>query len=323
MKFYKNIAALLLLSSLLSAQNNLFPQLGGQRAGTSSFAFLKVDVGAPAHAMAGAYTAVGIGASSLFWNPAGAAQGTRTVEMVVDQSNWIADFKLSSFAAVWKLGRVHHIGLSALALYAPPTEITTEFHPGGTGEYYNYGDVLLGLTYAQRMTDRFSFGITGKLVDEQLADLHMRKLLLDLGTFYRTGYKDLRFAVSLLNFGSPARPDGIYLSSDSTEVEYEAFAPPTVFRLGVMYEWLQSEHQGFLTSIQLNHPVDNSENISMGLEYNLNQMLFLRTGYLTGGENRIWSFGLGIKWSGFNFDYSYADMADLDRSDHISFGWTF
>ncbi len=323
MKRLTIIASLLMLVSGLRAQNNLFPQLGGQRAGTSAFSFLKVDIGATAHAMAGAYTAVGVGASSLFWNPAGAAQGSQTLDMQIDQSRWIADFKLSSFAAVWKLGRVHHLGLSALALYAPPTEITTEYHPAGTGEYYNYGDVLLGLSYAQRMTDRFSFGITGKLVDEQLADLHMRNVLLDLGTFYRTGFRDLRFAVSLLNFGSPSRPEGVYLSSDSIEIEYEAFAPPTVFRLGVVYEWLQSERRGLITSIQLNHPVDNSENISLGLEYNLNQMLYLRSGYVTGDDTRKWSMGLGLKWSGFSFDYSYADMADLDRSEHISFGWTF
>ena len=321
MKQLKSIGLILSLVALLSAQNNLFPQLGGQRAGTSSFSFLKIGVGAASHAMAGSYTAIGVGASSLFWNPAGAAQGTRSVDIMVDQSRWIADFQLTSFAAVWRLSRVHHIGFSALALYAPPTEITTEYRPDGTGEFYNFGDVLLGLTYAQRMTDRFSFGITTKLVEEQLADLTMRNVLLDLGTYYNTGYKDLRFAVSLMNFGSPARPKGAYVDSDSTESEYEAFAPPTIFRLGVTHEWLQSEGHEFTTSIQLNHPVDNAENISLGLEYGFGHLLFVRSGYVTGEQS--WTFGLGLKWSNFNFDYSYADMGDLDNAEHLSLGWTF
>jgi len=323
MRKFLLISVLLFSTQILLAQNNLFPRLGGQRAGTSSFSFLKIDIGARAHGMAGAYTAIADDASSLFWNPAGAARSSQRVNIMVDQSRWIADFQLSAFAGVWKIGQVHYIGLSALALYAPATEVTTEYRPGGTGEYFNYGDLLLGLTYALRMTDRFSFGITSKLVEEQLAELKMRNVLIDLGTYYRTGYKDLRFAVSLLNFGAPAKPDGYFVMDDSTETEYESFAPPTIFRLSVAHEWLQSDRQELTTSIQLNHPVDNAENISVGLEYGLGQLIYLRAGNSFGDEVRSWSVGLGVKWAGFSFDYSYADMSDLNRSDHLSLGWTF
>ncbi len=314
---------LIVSPTLLLAQDNLFPRLGGQRAGTSSFSFLKIDVSARAHGMAGSYTTIANDATSLFWNPAGAAQIEGSRDIMIDQSNWIADFQLSSFAGVWQFGKVHHLGLSALALYAPPTEITTEYRPDGTGEYYNYGDVLLGLTYALRMTDRFSFGITTKLVEEQLADLQMRSVLIDLGTYYRTGYKDLRFAVALLNFGSPTRPDGLYLNSDSVNTEYESFSPPTIFRLGVAHEWLQTEQQELTSSVQLNHPVDNAENISLGLEYGFHDVLYLRAGNTFGDDVRSWSLGFGLRWSQFSFDYSYADMKDLNRSEHLSLGWSF
>ena len=229
----------------------------------------------------------------------------------------------SVMAGIWKFGRVHHLGISALALYAPPIEITTEYRPDGTGEYFNYGDMLLGLTYALRMTDRFSFGLTTKWVEEQLADLTMRNVVVDLGTYYRTGYKDLRFAVALLNFGSPASPGGKYADTDSTEAEYEAYAPPTIFRLGVAHDWLDSKAQEFTTTVQLNHPVDNVENISLGLEYGYRGMIFLRSGYHFGDEVRSWTVGLGLEWSGFSFGYSYADMADLNRSEHFTLGWSF
>jgi len=314
---------LVLLTQQLNAQNNLFPRLGGQRAGTSAYSFLKIGVTARAHGLSGAFTAMADDASSLFWNPAGAAQITGRSSLLIDQSRWISDFQLSSIAAIWRFGRVQHIGISALALYAPPTEITTEYRPDGTGEYFNYGDLMLGLTYALRMTDRFSFGLTGKLVEEQLADLYMRSILLDLGTFYRTGYKDLRFAVALLNFGSPAQPGGSYLNADSLATQYESYAPPTIFRLGISYEWLQSEQQALTTSLQLNHPVDNAENISLGFEYELGRFIVLRGGKTFGDEVRSWSAGLGVSWQGFSFDYSYADLADLKHAEHFTLGWTF
>jgi hypothetical protein len=273
--------------------------------------------------MGGAYTAIGTDASSLFWNPAGAAQMSTQRSISIDQSQWVADFQISSFAGVWQVGGIHHFGISALALYAPPMEVTTEYRPDGTGEYFNYGDMLLGLTYALRMTDRFSFGLTTKLVDEQLADLHMRSVLLDLGTYYRTGYNDLRFAVAFLNFGMPAKPSGVYLNQDSVETHYEAFAPPTTFRLGVANEWLQSDFHELTSTIQLNHPVDNVESITVALEYGLANLLFARGGITPGDEVSPWAFGLGVKWAGFTFDYSYADMTDLSSSEHFTLGWTF
>ncbi|MCF7823419.1 MAG: PorV/PorQ family protein [Candidatus Marinimicrobia bacterium] len=323
MKRILSILLFLICVQFTLAQGNLFPRLGGQRAGTSSFSFLKIPVHARAHGLAGAYTAIANDASSLFWNPAGAAQISGRMDVTMDQSQWIADFQLASFAGVWQFGGIHHLGVSALALYAPPTEITTEYRPDGTGEYYNYGNMLLGLTYALRMTDRFSFGLGTKIVEEQLADLTMHAILLDLGTYYRTGYKDLRFAVSLVNFGSPARPEGVYLNQDSVETHYESFSPPTIFRLGVAHEWLQSDRQELTSSIQLNHPVDNAENISLGLEYGFAQMLYLRTGKIFGDDTSPWSAGVGLRWAGFSFDYSYADMNDLNRAEHFSFGWSF
>ena len=80
MRRFLGIISLLICVQFAVAQNNLFPRLGGQRVGTSSFSFLKIDVGARAHGMAGAYTAVADDASSLFWNPAGAAQISNSFE---------------------------------------------------------------------------------------------------------------------------------------------------------------------------------------------------------------------------------------------------
>ena len=313
----------LLIPGILLAQG----RLGGERVGTSAFTFLKIAEGARAQGMAGAYTAISDDAASLFWNPAGIAQRDSRVEVETGHTQWIADFRIYSAVAAYRIGVVHHIGISARALAMDPMEITTEYRPDGTGEYFNYGDVLLGLTYAQRMTDRFSFGITAKIVEEQLADLTMRGSMFDLGTFYRTGFRDLNFAVALLNFGSPARPEGNYSFEDINGTQqtrdYQEFAPPTIFRMGIAYEWLQRETQELTTSVQLNHPVDLSESLTFGVEYTLRDLVFLRGGYEESSEVASWSMGAGVKVAGIRIDYAYTDMADLGGTQRFNLGWSW
>ncbi|MBS4028301.1 MAG: hypothetical protein KGZ58_06650, partial [Ignavibacteriales bacterium] len=64
-------AIVLIFQSNVYAQ--LIPNLGGQRAGISSFQFLKIGVGARGSAMGESFIAVVNDASALYWNPAGIA----------------------------------------------------------------------------------------------------------------------------------------------------------------------------------------------------------------------------------------------------------
>ena len=89
------------------------------------------------------------------------------------------------------------------------------------------------------MTDRFSFGLTIKQVSEYLAGFEMSTFLFDMGTFYWTGYKSLRFCASISHFGSQIGPNGSFekliLDQESgveinEETKFEKFSPPTFFK---------------------------------------------------------------------------------------------
>ena len=315
--------------SPLRAQDhsNFFPILGGQRAGTSAYTFLKIGVGARASGMGGAYVAIANDASTLFWNPAGLVQIDKPRSITADHNEWVAGIQHENLGLVWQFGGIHGLGILASALHTDPMQVTTEYQPNGTGEYFNYGDVMLGLSYALKMTDRFSFGVTAKLVDEQLAELHMVNTLFDLGTYYYTGFQRLRFSVALVNFGTPAAPKGEYTFTDINGVEqtqaYESYSPPTIFRLGVANEWLNSPNAELTTSVQLNHPVDNAENVSWGLEFGLLQMLYLRAGYQSNMDVDTWSAGAGIHLAGLQIEYSYTNMRDWTNTQRFSLGWAF
>jgi hypothetical protein len=71
----------------------------------------------------------------------------------------------------------------------------------------------------------------------------------------------------------------VVLVGNRTKSDWQSFSPPTMFRIGFALEPYEDEEHKFTTSIQLNHPNDNSENLSLGAEYVWNKMFFARGGY--------------------------------------------
>jgi len=259
--FVKIVFSVFLVSNGFS--QNFFPILGGQRAGTSIFTFLKIGVSAHALGMGEAVVALNQDAASVYYNPATIAQ-FQEAEFSVTHVEWPAEIQFDYFSMSRAVYKRHFLGISAGILHMAPMMETTEYLPHGTGNYFVFQDRFFALTYGARMTDRFSFGITFKHVQEDLAGNKMSAPMLDMGTFYWTGFKTLRFSASISHFGSQAKPEGKYLKNvldtdtgEETiiETEFEEFSPPTVFRVGAAMDIFSFSGSKFIAAIQLNHPV--------------------------------------------------------------------
>ena len=164
---YRYTLFLVFLTGSILGQN-FFPILGGQRAGTSIYTFLKIGVSARAEGMGEAVVALQQDAASIYYNPGTIAQFSGT-KFSASRIKWPADINYDYFAFTQKLTGRHSIGFRAGILHMAPMMETTEYLPHGTGNYITYQDRFIGLTYGARMTDRFSFGITIKHVQEDLA----------------------------------------------------------------------------------------------------------------------------------------------------------
>ncbi len=328
---------ILLISVITSASGqNLFPILGGQRVGTSVFTFLKIGVSARAAGMSEAVVAINQDAGSVYYNPATIAQFEST-EISASRIQWPADVKYDFFSFTRHLFRRHYIGFSAGLLHMEPMAETTEFMPAGTGNYFVFQDRFIGLTYGAKMTDRFSFGITFKHVQENLAGLLMNDLLIDMGTFYWTGFRTLRFSAALSNFGPQAAPEGYYskhfIDRRSGEIavndsaSFTEFSPPAVFRIGSAMNFVDQENQVLTMSLQLNHPVDNSESIVVGAEYILLKTLSLRGGYKFNRDEEDYSLGAGLylPLGGLRLrvDYAYTNFNYLTDPYRLTIGLSF
>ncbi|MGA7159760.1 MAG: PorV/PorQ family protein [Bacteroidota bacterium] len=356
-KYSYRTQALALLLVLLSGSSvaQLVPNLGGQRVGISAYQFLKIGADSRGSSMGDAYVAVVNDVSALFWNPGALVNSesnssiVRDTTLTADQlsyhgqtifshTDWLVGVQHEFFGASYFLSSNDAIGVAATSLHTDPMEVTTETQPTGTGNYFTYGDVAVAATYSRRMTDQFSFGATVRYVRETIDVLHMDGVLIDLGTFYYLGIGTSRFAVVVSNFGGNVHPSGTVTREDGTTVDnFQSFSPPTMFRLGYAVEpWLDGQNR-LTVSLQLNHPNDNAENISLGVEYAYDRMFFVRAGAKrTVGESLLgapsssaenYAAGAGVfiplGITTASLDYSFANYDDLGAVNRITVAITY
>lgn len=338
-KIIKNITIIMMITFIMNvtSRSQLIPNLGGQRVGISAYQFLKIGVGARASAFGDSYIAVANDASALFWNPAGLIYMEKN-QVILSHTNYVVDIDHEFLGVAYKLTQSDVVGLSVISLTTPNMKVTNETNPFGNGMTFKYGDLAIGLTYSRQMTNQFSFGATVKYIEETLDVLKMRSVLVDFGTYYWTGLGSFRFGVVVTNFGSDVSPTGKVVLYDGSEIsKFQKFTPPTLFKVGLAFEPYQSNTHRVTTSLQLNHPNDNAENIRFGGEYAFKESFFFRLGIKrTVGEKFLGkddtseediSIGAGVKVplkiSDVNVDYAFTNFNRLGGVHRISLLFTF
>lgn len=321
------VAAALVAAATAHAQGSL----GGQRAGTSSATFLRIGVGARAVAMGEAFVAVANDPSAVYWNPAGLASLQRR-ELSVSHVQWPADVQYEHLTLLLPSHRLG--GSIALQLGVLGTNIdeTTELQPYGTGRTFSYSDVLAGVAFSRRWTDKLLVGTGIKFVREDLGSQvggpTTHAFLFDVGSIYYLGLGSVRIATSLTNFGSSLRPSGSYTSPyDGSSAQYDAFDPPLMFRYGVAFEPLENDNQRLTTAFEVSQPADNEQLVKAGAEWLYKGTFALRSGYnfradalkLSAGAGFTGEFG-GLRGA---FDYAYTDGGFLGAVHRMSLGVRF
>jgi len=308
-----------------------------QKVGTVGAQFLKIGVGARPAGMGDAYIAVCNDATACFWNPAALAQIEKR-EVFLGHVEWFADIRCESFAYTQMLGNLGRIAVFGTFLGSGDIDETTMTDYGGTGNTFQYQAMASGLSFARQLTALFSVGANLKFVREDYGGYSdVTTWGMDMGTFYRTGWKSLRLGMSILHFGPELTPDGTYEDWEDGALvedakEYGSYSMPMTFRFGSAMEIIDSEHQKLTLACDAIHPNDNLERIHFGGEYTLFDMLSLRCGYkYQTGEQELYeegiTFGTGFKLSlgerGINIDYAFGEFGYLPDVHRVSMGMKF
>jgi Type IX secretion system protein PorV len=329
-------------------------QMHGQKVGTTSLQFLKVMPTARATAMGDAFGSLASGADASFWNPAGLAR-SEYQQVASTLTSWIFDTKLIALAYDLPMGNLGNIGfqfqyvdygtiketradVSDLVMSADGSRF---FNSGLTGRSFTPYSYLVGFSYAQALTDKFSIGGTVKYAMESLwtdnvittvnsvtgeetsYKTYAEAFLFDFGMIYNTGYRSVQIGVSAQNFG----PQVTFASK-----EHPA---PFAFRLGISANMFGKEGLLFqdntnrlTVAYDLFQPNDYLQQMHVGAEYSFSEIIALRVGYKVDYDSEGLTYGAGVctdlgGWP-VSVDYSYGKMNEyLNNVHRISLGVQF
>jgi len=304
--------------------------------------FLMISPGARAAGMGEAFVALSDDASAVFWNPAGLAfqQGK---EITLMHSNWLPQLVSDMFydfvaykQNVPSLGGTIGGSITFLNM-GEQTQTGEQLDESGNpivlGKFQSW-DMAVTLSYATKISSNFGFGVNAKYIYSHLSPVGAgaeqgsgvaSSFAVDLGLLYKASFlKGLSFGMNLSNLG----PKITYVDAA------QADPLPTNLKLGVAYKVIDTEFNKLTICIDTNKLlVVRNENgtdpfykavftawtnepfstqmrelvSSIGAEYVYNKMIFLRAGYYYDEEGRVKypSFGAGLQYSNFRFDFGY------------------
>jgi len=303
------------------------------KVGTTAAPFLNIGVGSRAIAMGGAFVAIANDASGLYWNPGGVAT-IKNNQAIFNHSQWLAGINFDFAGVVLNLGEMGRVGASATVLSMGDMERTTELQPEGTGETFSAGGYEIGLSYGKMLTDRFSIGFTGKYIREYIMNSGANGLAIDIGTLYRTQWRNLMIGMSISNFGTKMRMTGqdLLVQHDidptrygnnpnlNADLQTDSYDLPLMFRVGISYDALQDlRNHSLILALDALHPSDNVESMNMGAEYLFHNMIALRAGYkelFSRDSEQGLTFGAGFQRKligtlNLQVDYAYQSFGRL------------
>ena len=307
------------------------------KVGTTAANFLNLEVGARAISLGGAFTAVANDASALKWNPAGLTYFNR-ISLSHTHTNLYVDIKHQFVGLIIPVGLNNFFGVSLNYIDLGKIERTTIEQPDGTGLFFSSNNMAFGVSYARRLTDRVSIGVTGQWFREQIWQEKADGICADIGLIYSPGISGLKIGMSITNFGPDVAMNEGPLKTFSYEpqedqpgvgnrnlpakLQVEKYAMPISFQMGVIVDIMgtnsflikdKSNRISFV--MEVNDSFDNQMRSKYGLEYEWRKILALRLGYKSNYDLAKFAYGAGFKipFPGLDlrFDYALTDYGDL------------
>jgi hypothetical protein len=287
------------------------------RSGQAGASHLLIDPWARTNGMANAGVAEIRGLESVYSNVAGLTNVKKT-DFAFNRTQYLVGsncgININALAFAQHLGKARDFGTLAISFSSMGfgnVQITTVNQPEGGLGTFSPSLSVIGIHYAKSFNNFIKGGVSLKIVNERIADLHATGFAIDAGVQYIAGkFENFKIGVTLKNIGLPMSYKGDGMSYrgriNNTTVEQTLavrsaeYEMPSLLAIGISYDFLffggeyanmtkaELEEEG-LTRDDAAHRITlagtftansySRDIFALGLEYGFMNYFMVRAGY--------------------------------------------
>ncbi|MCB4792091.1 MAG: PorV/PorQ family protein [Elusimicrobia bacterium] len=288
------IISIIMLPALVYAVDN--------DAGTSSFQFLKIGVGARQAALGDAFSAVDNDVNAIFWNPAGIGR-TIKPQLSFSRNQWLGEIDEQCVAGCYPT-RYGTFGVGAMYLSMNDLigyDIDSLGNPVKISDFTSRD--MAGIISYGIKAGNLSLGVNAKMVQEEIETMVAKGSLMDAGIQFRIKHHTT-LGLSVQNIGP------------SIKFIERSESVPLNIKAGIASRFI---NENFLIVADVNKSSDGELQPCVGVEYTIHNIVAFRAGY--NNKNSLSSgitMGAGFSFSGWIIDYAFIPYGNLGNVNRIS-----
>lgn len=281
------------------------------KAGTSAFPFLKINVGARAVGMGGAFTGLADDESALYYNPAGIAS-FEGKHFIASYHNYFVDIQSGFLGYINQFNE--RLSFGGWISYLNYGEFIETDNSGAILGDFSGGDIVAAMTLALKHNHNLALGGTIKIIYERIHDYSASGLALDLGVKYSSDRGRFGAGLMIQNLGKQLSALGV-----------EKYRLPFTIRGGVS---MRPRAFPLTVAGDLIVPIDNDMVVALGADYYEFKPFYARIGWNSFGSNfrgvgsdDTWaglSLGVGFDYMRLHISYAFTPSADLGESHRVT-----
>lgn len=314
-----------------------------KRVGTAAATQLLIPASAKGLAMGGSNIATTKGVEAIYYNVAGLGRIHSSAEGMFSSMTYLADIGVTQGGVAGKFGEFGVLGFTVQTMDFGDIPLTTVDDPENeSGRFYSPNYVTVNLSFARPLTDAISFGMSAKLISEQIDRVSSSGFALDIGVQYNklVGVQGLELGVVVKNIGPQMKYDGTGLYRVATSSEGErpeqrfkseaaSFELPSTVEIGLAYTGMVENSLSYSVNgaFSNNNLYLDEYKVGAELGFTLESLtLFGRAGMgfvpqAEDDENIFGnSFGAGLHWNAsgieITVDYAYRSV-DLFEANNV------
>lgn len=314
---YKSLIICVLVA-LISVSTSYSVLAGNRdRSGQAGASHLLIDPWARTNGMANAGIAEVRGLESVYSNVAGLSFVKRT-DFAFNRTQYLVGsncgININAMGFAQHLGKAKDfgtLGISFSSMGFGQVQVTTVAQPEGGLGNYKPSLTTIGIHYAKSFNHFIKGGVSLKIINESIADLHATGFAIDAGVQYVAGkFENFKIGVTLKNIGLPMSYKGDGMSfrgrinntgvEQTLNIRSAEFEMPSLLAIGVSYDflWFGGEYANMskedraaegLTRNEAQHRLTlaasftansySRDIFAIGMEYGFMRYFMIRAGY--------------------------------------------